>query len=91
MSEPEPPITPPAVSARLSALLVLVWLAVGVWGYLLVLGDDVRGVIVPVVQLALGLTLFGLRVEPSLTRWRGLLTAQAGAVAVIVACRRSAC
>jgi hypothetical protein len=75
--------SPPAVFARLGALLVLVWLALGVWGYLLALHDDVRGVIVPVVQVAAGFTIYGLRTEPVLLRWRALLAVQAAALALI--------
>jgi len=74
---------PPGVVARLGALLVLAWLALGVWGYRLVLGGDVRGVIVPVVLLAAGFTAYGLRAEPALRGWRPLLTVQAAALGLI--------
>ena len=74
---------PPAVFARLGALLVLVWLALGVWGYRLALNGDVRGVIVPVVQVAAGFTCYGLRTEPVLMRWRTLLAVQAAALGLL--------
>ncbi|WP_111767936.1 hypothetical protein [Nakamurella deserti] len=74
---------PPAVFARLGALLVLGWLALGVWGYRLALDGDVRGVIVPVVQLAAALTAYGWRTEPVFRRWRSLLTVQAAALGLV--------
>ena len=78
--QPEPP---PAVFARLAAALILGWLALGVWGYSLALRGDARGVIAPVVQIAAAFTAYGLRTEPSLRRWRSLLTGQAAALALI--------
>jgi hypothetical protein len=77
------PAPPSAAIVGLGALFVLGWLALGVWGYRLVLGGDVRGVIVPVVQLAAGFTAYGLRTEPALQRWRPLLTVQAAASGLI--------
>ena len=79
----EHPVPPPAVFARLGGLLIVVWLVLGVWGCRLALRGDVRGVIVPVVQIAAAFTAFGLRSEPVLRRWSGLLTVQAAALGLI--------
>lgn len=73
----------PPVVVRLGALVVVGWLVLGVWGYRLVLAGDIRGVIVPVAQLATGFTAYGMRTEPVMARWKGVLTVQAVALSLI--------
>lgn len=68
--------------AAVTATLIVA-AAVGVRGYLLALGDDDRGVIAPVVEAAAAFTAFGLRDEPSLARWRPVLTVLAGGLGLI--------
>ncbi|MEO7378010.1 MAG: hypothetical protein ABI074_15235 [Nakamurella sp.] len=80
-AEASPP--PPPSAVALGVALVLVAAALGVWGYLLVLGDDDRGVIAPVVEAAAAFTVFGLRTEPTLARWRPLLTVLAAGLGLV--------
>ncbi len=79
-AQPEPV---PAAVVRLAASTVLLWVVLAVWGYRLALSGDVRGLIVPVVQLTAGFVAFGLRTEPSLVRWRTVLTVPAAVLGLL--------
>ena len=73
----------PAAVVRLAASTVLLWVVLAVWAYRLTLAGDVRGLIVPVVQLTAGFVAFGLRTEPTLGRWRTVLTVHAAVLALL--------